>query len=88
MAKKTEKKEESQQDEARRPRQGEESRPSCPNCSTESQVVFLKSTSSHPMFTYYKCPNGCGHSFKRPRPKAIEALGKPVSPVDHGVSAR
>lgn len=57
-----------------KPRQGDENRPRCPNCSQGETVVLCTATSTQPLFTYYACPNGCGYTEKKPRPKFSEQI--------------
>lgn len=61
----------------RRARQGDQNRPTCPNCSKPGKTVLLVAASSPALFTWYSCPTeGCGHRIKVPRPNIAQILGR------------
>lgn len=63
--------------EPRRPRQGDQHRPTCPRCSTTEQPVFLVAASTQQLFTWYSCPTPeCGHRIKVARPDIQQVLGR------------
>ena len=63
----------------RQPRQGDQSRPQCPYCSTDSVAVLLSAYSSprsgQTLTTRYKCPRqSCSFSVQKMRPGVPEQL--------------
>ena len=52
----------------KRGRQGDQVRPSCPNCSTPDHEVLCVARGGNAFFTRYYCPNRCGFSKKIMRP--------------------
>lgn len=61
-------------------RQGDQSRPHCPACSTKDELVLMEHYKTDPPFAYYRCPNrktkGCRHTRSQPLPKLSDELLK------------
>lgn len=57
-----------------RGRQGDQTRPTCPQCSTADKPVLLTASSTRSLFTWYSCE--CGHRVKIPRPNINQIMGR------------
>lgn len=57
-----------------RGRQGDQARPTCPQCSTPEKPVLLTAASTRSLFTWYGCD--CGYRVKVPRPNINQVMNR------------